>query len=87
MPFGNQPELRRMLVVGHGCLCIVDGIDAAVRSGGINILTFALHLNFVAWSKFAISGLREVWVLLGKETLDMERLNNDLDIEWKRLSA
>jgi hypothetical protein len=86
MPFGNQPELRRMLVVGHGCLCIVDGIDAAVRSGG-NILTFALHLNLVAWSKFAFSGFREALIIMGKATLDMDTLNRDLDAEWKRLSA
>jgi hypothetical protein len=86
MPLGNQPELRRMLVVGHGCLCIVDGIDAAVRSGG-NVLTFALHLNLVAWSKFAFSGLREIWIIIGKDHLDMETLNKDLDAEWKRLSA
>jgi hypothetical protein len=86
MPIGGQPELRRMLVVGHGCLCIVDGIDAAVRSGG-NILTFALHLNIVAWSKFALSGFREVLIIMRKNTLDMEALNRDLDEEWKRLSA
>jgi hypothetical protein len=90
MPFGNQPELRRMLVVGHGCLCLVDGIDAAIRSaksGPAFIVDFALHLNIVAWSKFAISGFREVLIIMNKATLDMETLNRDLDAEWKRLSA
>jgi len=86
MPFGNQPELRRMLVVGHGCLCLVDGIDAAARSGG-NALTFALHMNIVAWSRFAISGLREIWVIVGKSTLDIEAMKKDLGDEWKKLSA
>ena len=33
IPFGgSRPELRRMLVVGHGSLCVVDGVDAAIRS-------------------------------------------------------
>jgi hypothetical protein len=86
MPFGSQPELRRMLVVGHGCLCVVDGIDAAIRSGG-DPLTFALRLNLPAWSKFAFLGFREVLIIYGKAILDMEVLNKDLDAEWKRLSA
>lgn len=90
LPFGNQPELRRMLVVGHGCLCLVDGIDAAIRSaksGPAFVVDFALHLNIVAWSKFAMSGLREIWIICGKSTLDLEALHKDLDLEWRRLSS
>ncbi|MDR2495439.1 MAG: hypothetical protein LBD24_09490 [Spirochaetaceae bacterium] len=86
MPFGNQPELRRMLVVGHGSLCIVDAIDAGIRSGG-NVLTFALHLNLVAWQKFAFSGLREIMAIYRGNMLDMDTLNRDLDAEWERLNA
>lgn len=51
IPFGNHPELRRMLLVGHGTLCLVDGVDVAIRSK-MEILDFALHLNFVAWRRF-----------------------------------
>jgi hypothetical protein len=90
IPFGNQPELRRMLVVGHGCLCVVDGIDAAVRSaksGPTFIIDFALHLNIAAWSRFAFVGFREILILMNKAALDMETLNQDLDAEWKRLGA
>lgn len=84
MPFGNKPELRRMLLVGHGSLCVVDGIDAGIRSGG-DILRFALHLNLVAWSRFAFASLQEVRALYNKNALDIDALDKDLEIEWKAL--
>lgn len=84
IPFGNKPELRRMLLVGHGSLCIVDGIDAGIRSGG-NILTFALHLNSAAWSRFAFAGLQEIRMLYKESCLDIEAMDRDLETEWNRL--
>lgn len=39
IPSDKQPDLRMMVLVGNGTLCIVDGVDAAVRSGG-NMLVF-----------------------------------------------
>ena len=47
MPIGNKPVLRRMLVVGHGVLYMVDGTDAGSRSSG-NMLIFAKRTNIVA---------------------------------------
>lgn len=84
IPFGNHPELRRMLLVGHGTLCLVDGIDAAARSGG-KILEFALHLNFIAWMRFAFSGLMEVRALYKENTLDIMAMDDDLKNEWNQL--
>lgn len=84
IPFGNKPELRRMLLVGHGTLCILDGVDAGIRSGG-NIVTFVLHLNSVAWSRFAFAGLQEIRMLYKESCLDIEAMERDLEIEWKRL--
>lgn len=84
IPFGNHPELRRMLLVGHGTLCLVDGVDAAARSGG-QILEFALHLNFVAWIRFAFSGLMEVRALYKENALDITAMDDDLKNEWNRL--
>ncbi|GAA0119001.1 hypothetical protein ACV3P7_02610 [Clostridium perfringens] len=84
IPFGNNPELRRMLLVGHGSLCIVDGIDAGIRSGG-NILTFALHLNSVAWSRLAFAGLQEIRMLYKESCLDIGAMDRDLETEWNRL--
>ena len=85
IPFGNHPELRRMLLVGHGTLCLVDGVDAAVRSHHEDILDFALHLNYVAWLRFAFSGLMEIRSLYKENTLDVVELDRDLEIEWKLL--
>lgn len=84
IPLGGKPELRRMLLVGHGTMCLVDGIDAGLRSGG-EILTFALHLNSVAWSRFAFSGLQEIRAIYKENALDISSMDRDLEREWKRL--
>lgn len=84
MPFGAHPELRRMLLTGHGVLCIVDGADAAIRSNG-QLLEFALHLNIVAWSRLAFSGLQEVRAIYKKNALDISEMDNDLGAEWNQL--
>lgn len=84
LPIGNKPELRRMLIVGHGTLCLLDGADAALRSGG-NPLLFATRLNMVAWSRLAFSGLLEVRSLYKEKGLDLQALEKDLEKEWERL--
>lgn len=84
IPFGDKPELRRMILVGHGSLCLVDGVDAGIRSGG-NILTFALHLNLIAWSRFSFAGLQEIRVIYNKNSLDILSMDDDLEQEWKQI--
>lgn len=84
IPFGNKPELRRMLVVGHGALCLVDGTDAAIRSGG-DALSFALHINIIAWNRFAIVAFKEIRILYKEDALDTDAMDRDLDLEWRRL--
>lgn len=84
IPIGNKPELRRMLLTGHGVLCLVDGVDARIRSGG-KALDFAKHLNFVAWKRLAFSGLVEVRALYKENTIDIVAMNSDLEKEWNRL--
>ncbi|MBC3887446.1 hypothetical protein GH810_03895 [Acetobacterium paludosum] len=84
LPFGSNPELRRMLLVGHGTLCLVDGADAAKRSGGV-MLAFVLHLNMIAWSRFAFAGLKEVRTLYKENCLDMESMEKDLELEWNEI--
>jgi len=44
LKLSNKPELRRMLLVGHGCLCLVDVTDAAIRSGG-NMMTLMYRVG------------------------------------------
>lgn len=84
MPVGNKPVLRRMLVVGHGVLCLVDGTDASLRSGG-NMLLFAKRTNVIAWSRFAFSGLTEVRGLYKESGLDLVALEKDIEKEWIEL--
>ena len=48
IPSKRHDDLRIMLIIGDGTLCLMDGADAAVRSGGIWV-PFFLRLNIVAW--------------------------------------
>lgn len=82
-PFGDKPTLRKMLLVGHGSLCLTDGIDAYVRGGGVP-LVFATRLNYVAWNRFIYASIKEVRVLL-EENLDIKMLDQHLEDEWRRL--
>ncbi|MBO1307911.1 hypothetical protein JZO70_17180 [Enterococcus sp. 669A] len=80
----NSPELRRMLLMGHGCLCLVDGGDAVIQGGG-NIMLIFSRMNFVAWSKFAYAGFKEVRVIYGQNVLNIEALDKDLESEWNEI--
>lgn len=84
LKLSNKPELRRMMLVGHGCLCLVDVTDAAIRSWG-NLLDFALHLNMVAWTRFAHLGFQELRAHFYKDALNIEALEDDLSVEWEKL--
>ena len=67
IPSKDHADLRIMLIVGNGTLCLIDGADAAVRgvlSGG-NAVQFILHLNLIAWGKLVLLVLRELRIRLG----------------------
>lgn len=83
IPFGKHPELRRMLLVGHGVLCTIDLADAAIRS--VDMITFIMHLNVAAWTRITISGLQEVRALYKQNFIDIDVLDDDLEVEWRRL--
>lgn len=62
-------DLRVMLIFGQGTLCLFDTVDAAVESGGC-ALNFFLHLNLVAWVRFATLVFKEICIrykLFGSE--------------------
>ncbi|AOY76465.1 hypothetical protein [Clostridium formicaceticum] len=44
IPTDKHADLRMMLLIGHGTLCLMDGADAAIRSGG-NAVAFILRLT------------------------------------------
>lgn len=83
-------DLRIMLIIGDGILCLMDGADAAIKSGG-NWVKFFLRLNFVAWYRLAFFVFREVGIRLGisfplQKQLDVYiRINEALALYLKKL--
>ena len=69
MPTMRHPDLRIMLIVGNGTLCVIDGIDAGIRSGG-NIVSFIMRLNLIAWFKLVKMVIKEVLIRVGIPSFD-----------------
>lgn len=64
IPTKKHDDLRIMLIIGNGALCLMDGADAAIRSGG-NWINFFLRLNIIAWFRLVSLVFREVCIRLG----------------------
>lgn len=77
--FDSNPKVRKMLLVAHGTLCLVDISDATIRSNlqGFNWVTFFARMNFVAWMRFSYLGLRHT----------VSILRNEIEIERYKLRA
>lgn len=88
-PSAKQPSLRRMLLVGHGSLALVDLTDAAARAAkrGLQPAAMLIHMNFVAWIRFGYLGWREVHGLINKDAERMRRIDETIDAELKELLA
>ncbi len=84
IPSGNIPEVRRMLLVGHGTLCLIDGVDAGIRSGG-DMVTFLLRTNLLAWVRFGQLGLKEVNAWWNKGHIDADAIDEYLDREYRKM--
>jgi len=84
LPQSNIPELRRMLLVGHGTLCMCDGIDAFIRSGG-EIVSFLLRTNLVAWVKFGSLALREIIVWYRAGHVNCNAVDRYLEKEYRKM--
>ncbi|MCM3174396.1 hypothetical protein [Paenibacillus sp. MER 99-2] len=63
LPILKHDNLRIMLIVGHGTLCVIDGMDAGIRSGG-NAVSLVLRLNLIAWYRLTWLVLKEVFIRL-----------------------
>ena len=50
-----------MLIVGNCTLCLFDGMDAAIRSGG-NPILFFMRLNIIAWFKLVLMIFKEILI-------------------------
>lgn len=83
IPSSRHADLRVMLLIGNGTLCIMDAVDAGVRSCG-NFLMFFLRLNLIAWFRFVMLVLKEVFIRVGlssalQESIDaLKRINEAL---------
>jgi len=86
IPSVNNPELRRMILIAHGSLCLVDTADATLRSGG-NMIQFMLRSNLIAWARFGTLAIKELSVWYCEGDLDIEAVDFYLDVEYKRLLA
>lgn len=64
IPSMKHQNLRIMLLIGHGTLCVMDIADAGIRSGG-NYLAFFTRLNMVAWYRLVSLVLKEVLLQVG----------------------
>lgn len=64
IPTHKHADLRVMLLFGNGTLCLMDGIDAGIRSGG-NALVFFTRLNLIAWFRFVNLVFKEVCIRIG----------------------
>ncbi len=59
VPTNKHDDLRVMIIVGTGSLCVVDGLDAFIKSGG-NPIAFVCRINLIAWGKLAMMALKEL---------------------------
>lgn len=71
IPSSRNEDLRVMILIGNGTLCVMDGIDAGVKSGG-NFLMFFMRMNLCAWVRFAVLALKEVCIRVNL-TNDLQR--------------
>ena len=86
VPSANVPEVRRMLLVAHGTLCLVDTADASLRCGG-DIIQFLLRSNLVAYARLGTLALKELRVWHGRDVIDAEAVDEFLDGEYRRMLA
>ena len=92
MPTQKHDSLRVMLLFGMGTLCVLDGIDAGIRSGG-NFLLFFMRLNLIAWFRLVTLVLKEVCIRVGfsnalqKQIEAFKRINEALLVYLHELES
>ena len=88
IPTDQHSDLRWMLIVSTGTLCMADGLDAAMRSGG-NMIKFVLRLNLIAWFKLVLMVLKEIMIQYGFTYADLklvlQRINTALEESLEQL--
>lgn len=86
IPKGSVPEVRRMLLVGHGVLCIMDGTDAYIRSGsGADMVAFLSRTNLLAWTRFGQLALKEVYSWYNSGHIDADAVDEYIDSNLRQM--
>ncbi|HHF2891539.1 TPA: hypothetical protein ACPJZ3_003618 [Vibrio diabolicus] len=86
VPSESNPELRRILLVAHGTLCLIDSGDAALKSGG-DMVQFLLRTNIIGWARFGTLALKEVYAWHNAGHIDVDAVDEYLDAELKKLAT
>ncbi|HCR3979522.1 TPA: hypothetical protein OOF30_003456 [Citrobacter koseri] len=84
VPSASNPELRRMLLVAHGTLCLMDAGDAALRSGG-EMVQFLLRTNLIGWTRFGTLAIKELHVWYKAGGIDADAVDEYMDLELRRM--
>lgn len=80
IPTMRHASLRWMLIIGNGMLCLLDGVDALVRSKG-NPIQFFLRLNLIAWFKLVLMVIKEVGIRYNFSYADLRIELQKINIE------
>ena len=80
IPFKSNAELRRMLLVGHGSLCLVDTVDAGIRSG-LEPFQMLLRMNLIGWVRFAHLGFKEILIMANHNGLNTDMMDEVIEKE------
>lgn len=83
-PKGSTPEVRRMLLISHGTLCIMDGTDAYIRSGA-DMVAFLSRTNLLAWTRFGQLALKELYVWHNSGHIDADAVDEYIKDDLKRM--
>lgn len=90
IPNSRHGDLRVMLLVGNATLCVIDGVDASIRSNG-DFVRFVLRLNYVAWMRLIKLVIKEVALRIDRDLEEMSetlrRINDDLAIYLEQLRS
>ncbi len=84
IPSASNPELRRMLLVAHGTLCLIDAGDAALRSGG-DMVQLLLRTNIIGWARFGSLALKEVHAWYNAGHIDSDAVDEYLDADYEKM--
>lgn len=63
IPIRRHDSLRIMILIGNSTLCVMDGVDAVVESGG-NALLILTRLNIIGWLRLVRLVFKEICVRL-----------------------